>query len=175
MDESRFDQLARTVVTRMDRRRVLQGVSGLVAALLGTSRGMEMTDAKGSTRRKRRVHAERHTGGGKPQGRCAVGKTNCRGKCVDLADNPNHCGACATECSPGKNCCAGICTEGPCPALGPELCSNGLDDNGDGFVDCSDPACADDPACQIVPEVCSNGVDDDGDGLVDSADPDCQG
>ena len=148
MDESRFDQIAKNVVTRTDRRRVLQGVSGLVAALLGTSLGMEMTDAKGSTRRKRRVHAERHTGGGKPQGRCAVGKTNCRGKCVDLADNPNHCGACSTECSPGKNCCAGICTEGPCPAPGPEICNNLIDDNGDGFVDCNDPACANDPACQ---------------------------
>ena len=49
----------------------------------------------------------------------------------------------------------------------PEVCNNGLDDDGDGAVDCADSDC---PAC---PEACTNGVDDDGDGLTDCADPDC--
>lgn len=51
-----------------------------------------------------------------------------------------------------------------------EDCTNGIDDNGDGLVDCADPDC---PPCSS--EVCNNGVDDDGDGLVDCDDPDCFG
>ena len=57
-----------------------------------------------------------------------------------------------------------------------EVCNNGVDDDGDGAVDCADPDCAADPACTGTPvENCSNGVDDDGDGAVDCADTDCAG
>ena len=52
-------------------------------------------------------------------------------------------------------------------------CSDGLDNDGDGLVDCADPDCASNPACQTSPEICTNGQDDDGDGLVDCSDPDC--
>ena len=57
-----------------------------------------------------------------------------------------------------------------------EVCNNGVDDDGDGFIDCSDSDCALDPACSTTPpEDCTNGVDDDGDGATDCADPDCVG
>jgi Zn-dependent metalloprotease len=57
-----------------------------------------------------------------------------------------------------------------------EVCNNGVDDDGDGAIDCADADCAADPACTSTPaEDCSNGVDDDGDGAVDCADPDCAG
>ncbi len=52
-------------------------------------------------------------------------------------------------------------------------CSDGLDNDSDGWVDCADPDCASNPACQTSPEICNNGLDDDGDGLVDCNDPDC--
>lgn len=62
----------------------------------------------------------------------------------------------------------------------PEQCTNGVDDDDDGLVDCADPDCAQHEACQSPPdsgpppaEQCTNGLDDDGDGLVDCADPDC--
>ena len=58
-------------------------------------------------------------------------------------------------------------------------CSNGIDDDGDGRPDCSDPDCQLQPFCGPVGEdtdwECSNGSDDDMDGLADCADPDCQG
>jgi hypothetical protein len=54
-----------------------------------------------------------------------------------------------------------------------EVCTNGVDDDGDGRVDCADPDCASDPACQIPDEVCGNGLDDDQDGAADCDDPDC--
>ncbi|GMU23501.1 MAG: hypothetical protein AMXMBFR13_35790 [Phycisphaerae bacterium] len=61
----------------------------------------------------------------------------------------------------------------PVAAGTPELCANGMDDDGDGLADCADPACD----CELVSETssaaCSDGVDDDGDGLIDCADPDC--
>ncbi len=48
----------------------------------------------------------------------------------------------------------------------PEICDNGIDDDGDGFIDEAD--CI--PAFETN---CGNGLDDDGDGLVDYDDPDC--
>ncbi len=56
-----------------------------------------------------------------------------------------------------------------------EDCENGLDDDGDGQVDCADADCASHPACVVPDEICDNGIDDDGDGQVDCADGDCNG
>ncbi len=53
-------------------------------------------------------------------------------------------------------------------------CTDGIDNDGDGLVDCSDSDCTADPACQPVPvENCTDGIDNDGDGLVDCSDSDC--
>jgi len=52
-------------------------------------------------------------------------------------------------------------------------CADGLDDDGDGLIDCDDPDCDLDPACDELD--CSDGIDGDGDGLTDCADPDCAG
>ena len=50
-------------------------------------------------------------------------------------------------------------------------CTDGTDDEGDGYVDCDDDDCDDDPECQESD--CANGVDDDGDRYVDCDDSDC--
>ncbi len=50
-------------------------------------------------------------------------------------------------------------------------CSNGIDDDGDGLVDCDDPDCYNSNNCLL--EICDNGIDDDGDGLVDCDDTEC--
>jgi hypothetical protein len=57
-------------------------------------------------------------------------------------------------------------------AAGETNCVDGLDDDGDGLVDCVDPDCLFDPGCPR--EDCDSGIDDDGDGLVDCADADCE-
>jgi hypothetical protein len=54
-----------------------------------------------------------------------------------------------------------------------EQCDNGVDDDGDGDVDCDDADCAEDEACAEAVELCDNGIDDDGDGKVDCDDADC--
>ena len=65
-----------------------------------------------------------------------------------------------------------------------EICANGIDDDGDGLVDCDDPACScKHPNClwgwcgssiySAPLENCGNGKDDDGNGLIDCDDPDC--
>ncbi len=57
----------------------------------------------------------------------------------------------------------------------PENCTNGIDDDGDGLIDCADPDCANEAVC-IAPDKeywCNDGIDNDGDGLTDCADPDC--
>jgi hypothetical protein len=65
------------------------------------------------------------------------------------------------------------CGRVPAPTE-PENCTNGIDDNGNGLIDCFDASCEADPACQVSPvEICNNGVDDNGNGLIDCADADC--
>ncbi len=62
-----------------------------------------------------------------------------------------------------------------------ENCSNGVDDNSDGFEDCDDIACMSAPACisaasssvSTIIENCSNGVDDNSDGMMDCDDSAC--
>lgn len=50
-----------------------------------------------------------------------------------------------------------------------EDCSNGVDDDCDGLMDCEDGECA-----EVCTELaCGDGLDDDNDGLVDCADADC--
>ena len=48
-----------------------------------------------------------------------------------------------------------------------EICDNGIDDDGDGFID------LDDLDCTETGDECDNGIDDDGDGFIDLDDPDC--
>jgi hypothetical protein len=70
------------------------------------------------------------------------------------------------------------CADADChghPACPTEICDNDLDDDDDGFTDCEDIDCRDDPACAGFWEICDNGVDDDGDTFVDCDDFDCIG
>ena len=55
-----------------------------------------------------------------------------------------------------------------------EDCSDNIDNDGDGDIDCDDSDCADDPSCVTVDtEDCSDGIDNDGDGDIDCDDADC--
>jgi hypothetical protein len=69
------------------------------------------------------------------------------------------------------NACGGTCAGPPIETD----CQNGIDDDGDGLVDCDDADCGTDPICLIPPTEteCANNFDDDVDGLTDCADPDC--
>jgi len=68
---------------------------------------------------------------------------------------------------------AGGCGLGNPPT--PEVCTDTVDNDGDGLIDCADPDCASATVCQAPPsqEICTDTVDNDGDGLIDCADPDC--
>ncbi|MFA5129395.1 MAG: hypothetical protein WC477_00575 [Patescibacteria group bacterium] len=54
---------------------------------------------------------------------------------------------------------------------GSNCCSNGLDDDVNGQIDCADAACASAVNCQT--EICTNGIDDNGINGIDCADPQC--
>jgi hypothetical protein len=112
---------------------------------------------------------------------CAL-NSECNGSgdlCVD--------GGCALDCSdwdcPLGSACEDVAfgsqTLRQCvPASGScfpsEDCGNGLDDDGNGRVDCDDAACALDVRCGPgTAEDCGNLRDDDGDGLIDCGDGDC--
>ena len=54
-----------------------------------------------------------------------------------------------------------------------EICDDGVDNDGDGYIDCEDTDCVDHTACVKIETICNNGLDDDGDGYTDCDDPDC--
>jgi hypothetical protein len=65
-----------------------------------------------------------------------------------------------------------------------EVCDDGIDNDGDHYVDCADPDCVNAPNCfkcnngkdpgpEFGPGACNDGEDNDCDGLVDHDDPDC--
>jgi subtilisin-like proprotein convertase family protein len=56
------------------------------------------------------------------------------------------------------------------PCAPAENCANGIDDDGDGKIDCADSDCSGSPSCV---EACGDLIDNDADGLTDCADPDC--
>jgi hypothetical protein len=62
---------------------------------------------------------------------------------------------------------------------GPEMCTDGADNNCNGLADCLDPACNAAPVCGCTPspngENCANKMDDDCDTIVDCFDADCLG
>jgi hypothetical protein len=81
-------------------------------------------------------------------------------------------GICAVDadCRPGYTC-QDMDIGSPFCWEAPEVCANGVDDDGDTLVDCMDQDCQNDPAC---PEVCDNGIDDNGNGSIDCEDWACQ-
>jgi len=56
----------------------------------------------------------------------------------------------------------------------PEDCTNGMDDNADGLVDCEESWCFGKSGC-TVETVCGDGADNDADGSYDCGDSDCMG
>jgi hypothetical protein len=56
----------------------------------------------------------------------------------------------------------------------PDVCENGIDDDGDGATDCDDASCDASGACEVSITFCQDGDDNDGDALVDCADDDCR-
>ena len=50
-------------------------------------------------------------------------------------------------------------------------CGNGVDDDGDGVIDCNDPDCYNSNVCTT--EICNDGIDNDNDGWTDCSDSEC--
>ncbi|MGH2726141.1 MAG: hypothetical protein ACRDKS_04110, partial [Actinomycetota bacterium] len=84
-----------------------------------------------------------------------------------VADAHNPGKACQNETPLAKN---KHCAEGH-GGDEPGQCSDGIDNDGDGFTDEDDPDCQEPP--DDDPE-CSDGEDNDGDGATDEFDRDCE-
>jgi len=71
--------------------------------------------------------------------------------------------------------CETLCAENE--GLDPDTCTDGVDNDNDGIVDCDEEACHDprhfEIPCPGPVEICDNNADDDGDLRVDCSDDDC--
>ena len=92
--------------------------------------------------------------------------TDCTGvgkECYNLGSvqNPaNYCvGGCAeSDCAATSHCDPTVSYAGGCVPV--EQCSGGVDDDGDGFVDCEDPDCAEDATCiTAIGSACGGATD----------------
>lgn len=66
--------------------------------------------------------------------------------------------------------------DGVCTATESEVCTDGLDNDGDTLIDCADEEdCASDTTCfsPEVTEICDDGIDNDTDGYMDCDDDEC--
>lgn len=83
-----------------------------------------------------------------------------------VSDGSNRGGSAAVTISPVCNSCTPT----------PENCTDGVDNDCDGAIDCRDSGCSADPACVVclpVTETCTDALDNDCDGRIDCADNDC--
>ncbi len=101
-----------------------------------------------------------------------IAPEQCEGpECQDLPELPKD------PIEP-QDCEGPECQDLPIP---PKQCNDGIDNDGDGFVDMNDPGCSDindnDEWNYVplpeAPAQCNDGVDNDGDGFVDMNDPGC--
>ena len=60
-----------------------------------------------------------------------------------------------------------------CATASAEICDDGVDNDGDSFVDCADWDCQNEPECQETE--CDDNLDNDQDGDIDCEDRDCEG
>ena len=60
------------------------------------------------------------------------------------------------------------------PNKGHKECNDGIDNDGDGLIDLSDPGCSSrGDKSELGTNQCDDGIDNDGDGLIDLNDPGC--
>lgn len=97
MEPSQFDKFTKSLATPASRRNaikaLLASVAGSIFALSGIGRAF----------------ARRQ---------CPPGLTNCSGKCVNLNNDPKHCGDCDVKCA------SGLCVNGLCCPPGAVQCGN---------------------------------------------------
>jgi hypothetical protein len=93
----------------------------------------------------------------------SCGGTGCDGtpKCGDMLCCLSG-GTCGNGCTCALSLISCVATE--------TICNDGIDNDGDGKIDCVDPDCYGNADCETN---CTDGIDNDHDGLIDCADPDC--
>lgn len=133
MDDKRFDAWTRLLAEGHTRRKVLKIFAG--GAILGGAAATRLDQATAQ---------------------CPERQVLCNDICVDLGSDAANCGACATQCSAGLLCCAGICQE-CCSTDDCEPCERCIDGGACQPLDCGDCATCLDGACVPDSILCPEG------------------
>ncbi|MFK7988367.1 MAG: hypothetical protein AB8I08_20265 [Sandaracinaceae bacterium] len=91
-------------------------------------------------------------------GGCPTDEVECAGQCVNLADDPAHCGACGMVCEGDQVCGLGRCA---CPVEGERLCGETCLDTRDDNANCGacGNACPEGTACTDGTCACPPGLE----------------
>jgi hypothetical protein len=132
MENHRFDALARTLAVLADRRAVVRGIAGAIAAV-GAAGGARVVAARPSrtcrasgascTRASQCCAGACPSGASTPRRQrnrcgCPVGQALCDGVCQDVYWDAANCGACGNVCPGDEVCVAGACGVSRCAELG---------------------------------------------------------
>ncbi|RIK46657.1 MAG: hypothetical protein DCC58_02515 [Chloroflexi bacterium] len=103
MDDRRFDDLARGLASSSSRRQALKAIGAGVVGAAFSVVGVSSATAKEKDKDKK-----------KPDCCPKDTPTLCGRTCVDLSDDPQHCGGCGNTCVPGGQCVNGVCVAPAC-------------------------------------------------------------
>jgi hypothetical protein len=123
-----------------------------------------LVGCSGGSQDSNRADAQPVVGGGSGSGQCSLCSQDqgcCDGFCIDIQDNPSHCGACNAACdSMTANSCSGgfcACNYGPTCGGGDACCDAGCRDLSSDGANCGacGNVCADSEECQGGVCVCA--------------------
>lgn len=108
MDGERFDRFTRALATSTTRRGIIKILVAGLTATIGRAPVAAACINYGRTCSSAPDCCSGNCVGGKCA--CAVNKTRCGTRCVDLRYDEGNCGACGVVCADGLSCRSGICT-----------------------------------------------------------------
>ncbi|MFM9107554.1 MAG: EB domain-containing protein [Chloroflexota bacterium] len=116
MDGTRFDRMVKLMAHGSSRRNAIRALGTAAAGLAVTRPGADAEEVTPEVNLGGPCQRDRDcSNDGKcRKGRCtcAEGHRRCKGRCLDLGSNNQHCGRCGRGCGKNETCIQGRCRPG---------------------------------------------------------------